>query len=320
MNILPKNLVKYAKGYWAAEEENSGVWFSRFSEKQYAYFKKARDFWYERTFHSAGVRLEFVTDAKAFCMSFGLERAMSTEDSFDIYCDKAMIKTVKLKDENGSLISELSCELDGCEHEIIIYFPIDVQVIVTGFEISNGAAIRAVDDNKPKVLMLGDSITQGYGCSFSSLIYANALARLSGWDALNQGIGGYIYDSEGIPEQLPFVPELITVAFGTNDYNNTDFEEKVTGFYSALEKLYKGIPVFTATPLWRGSYILEKFEHSISFTKKVCAGYPDVHVTDGRLLTPHTPDFFIDGLHPNTLGCALYASSWYQKIQELIKK
>ena len=51
--------------------------------------------------------------------------------------------------------------------------------------------------------------------------------------------------------------------------------------------------------------------------KEIAEGYSNVKVVEGMKLIPHFPDYFLDNLHPNALGCETYARNLVKAIEEI---
>jgi lysophospholipase L1-like esterase len=128
-----------------------------------------------------------------------------------------------------------------------------------------------------------------------------------------------------LDEQLPFAPDLITVAFGTNDWSGQtaeNFEKNADGFYTKLANLYPNTPVFAILPIWRADWEkvtkAKPFHESRAILKALAEKHPNFHVIDGMALTPHLPAFFSDlYLHPNDLGFEIYAEELVRRMTEI---
>jgi lysophospholipase L1-like esterase len=177
----------------------------------------------------------------------------------------------------------------------------------------------------PSILVLGDSITQGYDAVYPSQSYANKLAWALDAEIVNQAIGGEIFRPAILDENLPFTPDLITVAFGTNDWSGQtaeNFEKNADGFYTKLATLYPNTPVFAILPIWRADWEkvtrAKPFHESREILRGLAEKHPNFRVIDGMSLTPHLPAFFSDlYLHPNDLGFEIYAQELVRQMQEI---
>ena len=170
-----------------------------------------------------------------------------------------------------------------------------------------------------KVLWLGDSITQGFGPLRSSQTYVSVANRLLNYDIINQGIGGYVYDKNSLMKMKGYDPDKLIVALGTNQYGDTT-TTAVEEYYERLMEIYgQDIPVLCISPLWRGDNAdgIPKLMSYCEQIKEIAGQYKNVKIADGMKLVPHLPEYFLDNLHPNPLGCEIYARNLVDRIREL---
>ena len=176
----------------------------------------------------------------------------------------------------------------------------------------NGSYSAIKKDKLPKVLWLGDSITQGYGSHIGSQTYVHVANRILNWNVLNQGIGGYGFYSD-ILTKLDYTPDKIMVAFGTNDKLRPDFKENVEKFIKKLTDMYKNVPVYLITPVWRPD--MTGIEEAREHITKVAGKYENTAVIDGAILMPPAKPYLADVVHPNALGCELYGRNLASQIK-----
>lgn len=200
---------------------------------------------------------------------------------------------------------------------ITIYLPYMVDVQVHRFTVDDGAEITPFDNYAGRMLCFGDSITHGYLAHYSSCTYPASVARYFGFDFNNQGNAGYVFDGATIDPELHFAPNLITVAFGTNDWSKLPSNEELVcraqGFFDRLSEVYPGIPVFSVLPLWRSDCWRPKKAGGFDQVRQQLADIMDAHdciIIDGAAAVPHVPEFYDDyRLHPNDLGFAFYTQA-----------
>ena len=179
-----------------------------------------------------------------------------------------------------------------------------------------------------KILCLGDSITQGYDAYHSSLSYVNRISEALDADILDQAVGGEIFDQKILDEELPFDPDLITVAYGTNDWavqpNKETFLTAAEAFFKRIKEIYPDKKIVYISPIWRGDYQrpfgnqdtqVGAFDESVKALQALAKEY-GLFVVEGIPLTPHISDFFADQiLHPNDLGFGFYAENLLQALR-----
>lgn len=270
------------------------------------------EFYQDRTKFTASVHLNFTAEAKRFSFDYKIVK-MSLRDTFDMYINGVLCDH-RLENETPSE-GNVSFDLPEGKNEVDLYFPIDAEIQVKRFFIDG--EILPPPQKKEKVLWLGDSITQGAGGFMGGQTFVNIVTRKMNYDSLNQGLGGFRFDTHILKPLPEFVPDRVFVALGTNDWCD-GLEQRVEEFFGILEDLYPDIPKIAITPLWRGD-IPEKNTENLfksDIIRKVCSKYPEITVIDGFELVPHVPQCFWDNVHPNAWGYELFANNLIERIRK----
>ena len=303
----------YFGAYEFEETEDGYLQSFQYSKEQVEYFKGAFEMWYERCTASSAKTLEFTTSATTISFDYKFIWKCSL-DSFELMVDGLITDIAYVKDiaDEGTI----TWNLPESEKDVVIYLPSDATVLIRNFTIDADVK-RAVKNEK--VLWLGDSITQGYGPLRSSHTYVSVANRMLNYDILNQGIGGYIYDKNSLMKMEGYTPDKIIVALGTNQYGDETMTA-VEEYYERLIGIYGNeIPILCITPLWRGDSE-DGIPTLIAYCekiKKIVAQYKNIRVVEGMKLVPHLPEYFLDNLHPNCLGCELYGRNLVKEIQKM---
>jgi lysophospholipase L1-like esterase len=313
MIISNEQLKKIYRGaYFFAETEDGYLQTFQYSKAQMDYFAGAFDFWYDRCMASSAKTLEFTTEATKISFDYKIIWTGSP-DSFELCVDGLITDIVYVKDIKAE--GSISFTLEEGKKNVMIYLPADATVLIKNFD-SNMDVVPV--EKGEKVLWLGDSITQGFGPLRSAQTYVSVANRLLGYDIINQGIGGYVYDKKSLMIMEGYRPDKIIVALGTNQYG-TESMKDIEEYYEVLTDIYKDIPVLCITPIWRGDN-LNGLPTLISFCnklKEIVKKYKTVTVVDGFKLVPHLPEYFLDKLHPNQLGSEVYGRNLVEAIKEL---
>ena len=178
----------------------------------------------------AGVMLDFVTNSKTLTMKGSLTPSSSrTYYSFDIFIDGKPAHYI----DNFTGVAVEKCyapqkfEITGIdthvdlgegEKRVTVYFPWSMAVKFTEISLDDGALVEPCESKK-KLLAFGDSITHGYDAMRPSVHYVQRLCEALGYEQVNKGIGAEIYRPALARLAEDFTPDLITVAYGTNDWN-----------------------------------------------------------------------------------------------------
>ncbi len=311
MKVTNEQLKTIYFGALQFKEKDGFLQSFQYNDEQMAYFKKASDFWYDRCMASTSKTLEFSTKATEFSFDYKLAWKGS-EDSIELEIDGLIDKIFYIKDlkEEGNL----SFKLPEGEKKVVVYLSADATIWLKNFQI-DADFVPAV--KKPKVLWLGDSITQGFGPLRTSLTYVSVANKLLCYDIINQGIGGYVYDKNSLMD-MGYKPEKLIVALGTNQYGEETMDA-VEDYYKRLFEIYGFLPTLCITPLWRDDPNTnhEKLEQYCQGIKDVCKQYKNIIIVDGFKLVPHLSEYFLDNLHPNALGAEIYGRNLVEKIREV---
>ena len=312
-NVSIKRLVKGACYF----EERGGYLFSyHYTKEQIDYFKDRID-WGPRARFSAGVKIELITDATE--LSFKLFPADFTPDqaTVDLYIDDVAHEIYYLTEDKAT---KISFALPQGKKKVSIYLPINGEVGVR--DLSFNGSYKAAKDKKPKVLAIGDSITQGYGAVYAGASYINVLSRLCGFEVMNQAIGGYRFDEGGVQEIPGYEPDKVIVALGTNYYDAPDlydYEPETVAFFEKLHKLFGDKKTAVVTPVWRNNDTdFERLAWCTQIIERECAKYGNITVIKGfDLIPPINECFMPDKVHPNPYGMLLMADNLSKELKKI---
>lgn len=289
----------------------------RFTEAQAASVSYS-DFFVERTRCAASITLELITEATEISFGYKLFKRTGVRSTFEVYTDGFLTHLVgddSLPDEGV-----LSFAFKEGGKRIEIYLPNYSEVDIKDFS-ANGA-YRAMPKKKTKVLFLGDSITQGGGSKRSAQTYVNVAKRALGWEIVNQGIGGYVFEKNLLSE-IPFAPDKIVVSLGTNHhgYDEGENRKRIAEFFEALHERYGDKKTLVILPVYCGNPSIEnkpeKYKRIKEIILEIASQYPAVRFVSAYEMVPHLADYYMeDMVHPNALGMELYG----QNLAKAIKK
>ena len=320
-----EHFLPLTKNCLAFEETKRGVLPLRFDPRQLSRFAQeaGRKI---RSLCPTGVCLEFSTDAAYVILDYEIADPVRDWYFFDIWIDGVLSEhhgQRPIKSQSGSL--RITLDSTSGSKRVTVYLPHTVNVFLKSLNIPSTSPPDAAEDPDDRIICFGDSITQGVGAYFPSSTYPVMLSRLLGLGLLNQGLGGYYFDREGLPETLEEAPKIVTVAFGTNDWSRVkdaaELEENCRLFFDRLMDLAGRSEIWAITPLWRTDALTLNnglsFEALSDVIRKVCISYGSVSVIDGMTLVPHVTAYFRDErLHPNDLGFLHYGLNLYRSCRE----
>ena len=324
MILQEKDLSAILTGAVRTWVENEEFHMSRFTEEQTEYYsrKNGGDL-LKKTFATASMKLDFITDASALSFDWFMREASSRRFyHFDFYVDGVMTDHFDAEKTTACGRGHASFSIPEGQHHITLYLPNLMMTTLYNVELANATFIEPVKKER-KFYFLGDSITQGYDAVYPSMSYVNRVANVMEADVLNQAVGSEIFDENILDPALPYQPELVVIAYGTNDWAKCEnHEEFLTGakhFFERVIQLFPESQICYISPIFRGE--TEKDDSPVgeffACAKELGAlaeGLGIFHI-NGQKLVPHLSDFYSDlTLHPNDMGFSFYAENFVRAI------
>lgn len=337
VNLNSDQIKDIATGAVRVSEKNGEVELYRFSlDQEELYRYRSQDF-YKKTFATAGVRLQFRTNSKRLFLNVDVSPGSSRKYfSADVIVDGKLIGCLdnfsdfvmpaaysKVELPMGVFSKEFNLG-DGVK-TVCIHMPWSTKTVIKELALDDNSFVEAVKPKK-KLLAFGDSITQGYDALRPSNRYVAKLADFLEAEEINKAIGGEVFCPELAKSNESFSPDYITVAYGTNDWNNLDentFIEKCRFFYFELSKNYPESKIFAITPIWRKDMDEDRkfgpFKNVEIDIINAVKDLKNVSVISGFDFIAQQVKYFADlNLHPNDDGFDFYFKSLSDRIKELI--
>ena len=335
MKLTYKQIKDITIGAAYIEESDGKIIFHRFTKAEEELYRSTEYKYFKKTFANSCIALEFETDsASLFIKSHVTPRSSRLFYSHDVFVDNVFCGALKGMLENDAdiekgVIVEGSFAL-GTKKEtkrVRLCLPWSCSSDIIELSIDDGSTLCPIKKSR-KMLIYGDSITQGYDAEYTSNSYASRLTNVLDAEPRNKGIGGEIFRPELAEiKNEDFAPDIITVAYGTNDWSEgitkDALEIKIYGFFGALSRNYPSAKIFAIAPIWRADYkdyrafgdFLEIKECFFRVTEK----YSNITVINGFDFVPHDSSLFSDKyLHPNDEGFSYYASRLTDEIKKYI--
>lgn len=177
---------------------------------------------------------------------------------------------------------------------------------------------------KKKLLMYGDSITQGYCATRPSRRLAALVAAGLDMEECNRAMAGskFLPDLAAIAD--PVKPDLITVSYGTNDWAAGRTAQELSHFcrqfLQNLQATYPATPIVVISPVQRFNFDCSNpcIDYE-TVTASIGTAAEGVCFIDGSTLLPKEAALLFDGLHPNDDGMALYAEHLIAQLKAYLK-
>lgn len=327
MKLTTEQIRSIVKGAVRVEETNGAVHFFRFTKEQENLYQdrttpSGKPLW-DKTPATAGIRLEFTTTSSTLAIDVECISASSCSCFVhDVFVNGQWIGSFG---ENESEQRKFSAKFslgDG-KKEVKIHFPWAAASAVRSLILDDEAEITPVQKTR-KMLIYGDSITHGYVAIHPSSSYASLLTDALDAEALNKAIGGETFFPElaELSDEGEF--DLITVAYGTNDWSHVTkevFDRTATAFYRTLSRRYPKAKIFALAPIWRADFEtvtkVGKFSYMKETFEELAKELPNLTVIDCFPFVPAESKYFADlTLHPNDEGFEYYFKGVWNEMQK----
>lgn len=251
---------------------------------------------------TAGVRMDFYTDADTISFHYTVTTGFfdgNSEyavDTFNIF-ENGEYKTsqeVKKGTPGDVIYSRKSGE---AESRITIVFPGYHGVCLSQFSLGN---TRPVTDYAHKILVFGDSISQGLFADKPADNYVHQVCTALNADYMNLSVGGEVYRMNALDDEVNFDPTHIIVALGTNDYYSNVIPGKIKAnantYLQKIKELYPDVPVTVIAPF--GNIPTDYYEAIKEVADPL--GYDTIDGT--TLISKKADSWYKDNVHPSTAG------------------
>ena len=318
--------------------DENGLSFYRFTAEQEEFFKSRSEQSFSISKHCAGIVVRFKTDSnKFFINTYVHPRDIRTYFTFDIFANGQKLEPLcnyKLKLENCEEpkptveVGDLSKEyiLDVGEKIIEIHLPYSRRISIKEISLDDGAVFEPVKRGKV-MITYGDSITHGFEAAQPTERYASKLCAFLGADEFCKAIGGDVFRPQEAALKDDFIPDYISVAYGTNDWygncrSDIDIANYCHDFCENLRKNYPETPIILITPIWRkdldSKVLAGDFNNLANVLENSVKDIEGITLINGMGLVPEDETCFGDGrLHPNNKGFRLYSENLIKKLKEL---
>ena len=176
----------------------------------------------------------------------------------------------------------------------------------------NGTYLNPVEQRE-QLLVIGDSIAQGFATGDPASAWPNLLADSFDFDIVNQGLGGQVFQTGTLLGLASLVnPVAVVVALGEN-YRYEPCRARPTArdvrnYFVEVARIWPGTPTFVCTPLWHDeeaypSHAMSCWERVPSMIAANVSVHDEMMLVDGLRLLDHDSALLADGYeHLNEVG------------------
>lgn len=310
MQLTFEQIKSITKGAMQVFQAEDGVHFRRFTDKQIDTFAAQDEKFHARCHGTAGCQLSFHTDSQNMMLF------IAGGKKFEIWIDGLPTHNYLLETPR-----RLPIQLPEGDTHVVIDLPNYTEGVITKLLLDESSYVKPHASSR-RFLFLGDSITQGSQSSRDSNCYVSRLTRYFDAEVMNLGVGGSVMCADTL-EHVCFDPDVIFIAYGTNDYTTCssieELEKTTCAYFDRVKELFPGKPVYYISPLWRADGQLVRKGGTLDDCRaaqiRQALDHGFFHI-DGYKLVPHSPDYFNDGyLHPNDIGFSYYSENLIKYLQ-----
>lgn len=338
MNLTTQQLQTVTMGAAWLRETDGGIRFSRFTSEQEEVYKAYDMDLYYNAMASTDIRLSFRTDSPWLELEgHFLRPSKVTRGVLDVKINGEDVYCIKSPDDEqakaASAEGERPDQLDGsvktegksrfCERidlgegvkTVQVYLSWCKATVLERVEVADGCFFEPARPEK-KLLVFGDSLTQGYYVDRNLQTWLHKLADALEMEVCSKAVGGEVHFPALAGCKEPETPDCIMVAYGTNDWTRTTretFRENVPAFYEALKENYPDAKIVTLLPMfnhsgeeirrWGGT--LEELRQELG---RIAQSY-GADVINCVDFNSRDPERLAAGCHPDAEGYAIYAEN-----------
>lgn len=298
------------------QEKDRALWFYKCTDAQMAAYRAQSEGMGNNATTSTGVRLDFTTDSS----TFGFKAVSGF--SFELYINGEFKEQITNPTANPYSIA---LDTSKGENRITLFFPNDSVGALSMVQIDLGASLERQKFDTT-LLIIGDSITQAWPTAIDSYGYGHLISMHYNADSIIYGVGGGIFDASTLDYYGDdFKPDVITVAYGTNDWDRSYSRDTLTrnmkAFLDKLISFYPDAQIVGISPLWRTDFDKNKsmtFDEARKLIEDIYKEYGIIAI-DGDDMMPHDSKYLADNVHPNDEGHKEYAKNLIEKLDTLLK-
>ena len=275
-------------------------------------FYQQPEAWKIRAACASGIQIIFETDTVELKWECKFGEAARQIFTVDIFVD----------DQLYTIDGEEAQTLTLAPGKKLVKIELPHLAVITDYAVSvdDSAFVSPVAENRPKLLVCGDSIMQGMTCSSPSRAAVSIAANELDMVLHNVSVGGVIMRPETVRDSLPIGGDIVIVALGINDIAQKTpmdvFRERTRSVLEMLNGFSGKSIIITPIPSTRDD-LEEKRGEICQIIREEQQKFPRVNLLEGDDFFPQSDDYLCDQLHPNDAGMAVYGKAIIEKIRNI---
>lgn len=286
----------------------------------------------------SGVRLTLVSDSASLALPYTDldEIRPDVPTRFDLLVDgefHSRCEAQTVLDEPHRATFE---NIPAGEHRLEIYLPPHPCVRLGEVEIDDGASAKPWDDDRPRWIAYGSSITHCVGAHGPSETWPALVARKHNLHLTNLGLAGQCHMDILLARIIrDRAANAISLCLGINimggeSFNERSFREQAIGFVTLIREGQPDTPIVVQSPIYNRPRETEKNAAGLCLVdmramlaeaveKLRAHGDANLHYVDGlNVIGPDQAETMPDELHPNGEGMYVQAERYAAAAIELL--
>ena len=322
MLYQPKDLLPYAHGCIGLSRYEERDFFSRFDEKQIAYYSAEHEDFDLRAHSSSGTRIKFVTAQREISFLYRIAaHIVWVQDGIDILENGERVAYYPPNLTKEETKVSYTRKADG-PSEIEICLPNGEIFLPYDFDLGE---ITPVPRKERFILFYGDSVVHSCHTKNPSYGWARMIADEFEAEYLNRGVGAYSFDVGSLPEKPDFSPDLVFIEYGQNDmchYETTeDGMAAADAYFAKIKSLYPNAKFLFITPDFVGPDGSNEKERQVmpeycEGYRRLCEKYNIPLLEGSEMMDYDHENYCSDLVHFSEQGIALFAKNLIAEIKE----
>ena len=279
----------------------------------------------ERASMPAGVRIAFRSDTTIVA---GKIDPSTDAARLDLCCNNALIGWVELTARDGFRFEGLP----NGDKLIELWLPQYGLFRLRSLELSHGATVTPFDDERPRWITYGSSITQCRAAESPTQSWPAIVARERGLNLTCLGYGGQCHLDSMIARMMRDLPaEFLSICVGINiqgaaSLNARTFRPAIIGFVQIIRERHPDTPFAVISPICSpprettpnaGGFSLTGMREEVAAAVSTLQEHGDSHILyiDGlELFGSEFAHLLPDELHPNAEGYKVLGRNFLEKV------
>ncbi|MCF6176413.1 MAG: SGNH/GDSL hydrolase family protein [Victivallaceae bacterium] len=324
MHFTLADFKQYTRGVARVATDNDGKFYLKRMTADLETFYSYSEVALARAKSMAGVRICFNSDAEQ--LKLKIKYGTPVRNFFKLHC----YIDDQLQTDGPD---EFQAEAEICftapgnkTQRFELHLPHCCEVTIAELELVDATTISPAPEQSKTWLLIGDSITQGMTATGTIHTFSTLTARKLDLNQHNIAVGGAVLASELSQLGKEIDCDLITIAFGTNDFNSSrnlqEFQQSTVELLAELTKRDNcKIALITTIPWPERSTSNDLGLHIEAYRdalRQTTAKFPTVTLIEGSELIPEDATLFVDNIHPNNQGMQVYANNLSKELSKLL--